>query len=69
MSDLYGVGHFMLFLLYSQYESNSKKSTTWQEELQLPAPLQRYIERLLTIKSPFQNTSEALNALNFLNTD
>ncbi|WP_274307896.1 serine/threonine protein kinase [Solibacillus daqui] len=63
LSDLYAVGHFMLFLLYSIYEPQAKKSTTWQQELQLPVALQHYIERLLTIKTPFQNASEALQAL------
>lgn len=62
-SDLYAVGHFMLFLLYSLYEPLAKKSTTWQQELQLPPPLQHYIERLLTINAPFQDATEALQAL------
>lgn len=53
----------MLFLLYSLYEPLAKKSTTWQQELQLPPPLQHYIERLLTINAPFQDATEALQAL------
>ncbi|MEK4700949.1 hypothetical protein MKX47_15435 [Solibacillus sp. FSL R7-0668] len=66
LSDLYAVGHFMLFLLYSLYEPLAKKSTTWQQELQLPPALQHYIERLLTINTPFQDATEALQALHQL---
>lgn len=63
VSDLYAVGHFMLFLLYSQYEPTTNKSTSWQQELKLPTPLQHFIERLLTIQQPFNNSEEALREL------
>lgn len=69
ISDLYAIGHFMLFLLYSTFEPTTKKGTTWQQELALPAQLQDYIERLLTIKPPFMSSTEALEALNQLQTD
>lgn len=63
VSDLYAVGHFMLFLLYSQYEPTTKRSKSWQQELQLPSELQTYIERLLTIQEPFSTAQKALHAL------
>ena len=63
LSDLYAVGHFMLFLLYSSYNPTSKKSRSWQEELALPTILQHYIERLLMIQSPFVDASTAKQAL------
>lgn len=66
VSDLYATGHFMLFLLYSKFEPTTRKSKSWQQELQLPPTLQYYIERLLTIKQPFSNAQEALKALNAL---
>lgn len=63
ISDLYFVGHFMLFLLYSTYDTAHKKEQSWQLELQLPAELQTYIERLLTTAAPFASADEALNHL------
>lgn len=63
ISDLYAIGHFMLFLLYSSFEPTTKKGTTWQQELALPSPLQRFIERLLTINEPFTSCTEAIAEL------
>lgn len=60
MSDLYAIGHFMLFLLYSTYEPTTKKSTSWQQELALPNAVKAFIERLLTIQQPFLSCEEAL---------
>lgn len=62
VSDLYAAGHFLLFLLYSQYKATAR-STSWQQELQLPTPLHDFLERLLTIEEPFLSASEALAAL------
>jgi len=36
ISDLYFVGHFLLFLLYSDYKPSKKKEKAWQQELKLP---------------------------------
>ena len=63
VSDLYALGHFMLFLLYSTYSPTSKKSRSWQEELALPSILQYYIEQLLTIHTPFPNAVAAKKQL------
>lgn len=63
ISDLFEIGHFMLFLLYSNYEVTSKKSTSWRQELQLPELVQHFIERLLMIAQPFESAQEAYNAL------
>lgn len=63
VSDLYQIGHFMLFLLYSNFEPQTKKSTTWQQELQLTPMLQTYIEKLLMLQAPFPSAEEALRAL------
>lgn len=59
VSDLYALGHFMLFLLYSTYSATSRKSRAWQEELALPSILQYYIEQLLMIQTPFPNAMAA----------
>ena len=46
-SDLYGVGHLMLFLLYSGYEAPDDRVRSWQEELPLAAGTRELIARLL----------------------
>lgn len=63
ISDLYFLGHFLLFLLYSTYKPTSHKEKSWQEELSLPADVTCYLERLLCINEPFQSATEALLAL------
>ena len=63
ISDLYFMGHFLLFLLYSNYHPTKKKEQSWQEELQLPDEVIDYIERLLTIRPPFSSAKEALQMI------
>lgn len=63
ISDLYYIGHFLLYLLYSNYTPSAKRERSWQEELNLPSEVKNYIERLLLIQSPFSSTSEAYNEL------
>ncbi|WP_332646534.1 serine/threonine protein kinase [Lysinibacillus sp. 54212] len=65
ISDLYAVGHFLLYLLYSNYTPGDKKERSWQQELQLPAEVQNYIEKLLMLKTPFASAEEALLELPF----
>ena len=63
ISDLYYIGHFLLFLLYSNYEPSNKKERSWQEELQLSDDIQNFIERLLLIKPGFSSSAEAYEML------
>lgn len=63
ISDLYEVGHFMLFLLYSSYDNTTKKSKPWQQELDLPLSIHTFIERLLMIEQPFQSAQQAYEQL------
>lgn len=63
ISDLYFIGHFLLFLLYSNYTPTIKKEKSWQEELQLPSAVVDYIERLLLIRPAFSSAEEALNQI------
>lgn len=63
ISDLYFIGHFLLFLLYSGYTPTEKKEKSWQVELQLPTEVVHYIERLLVIGPPFTSTEEALRSI------
>ncbi|MEK4228218.1 serine/threonine protein kinase [Solibacillus sp. FSL H8-0538] len=62
-SDLYFLGHFLLFLLYSDYESTERKERSWQQELDLPQQVTAFLERLLTIRPPFQTLDDALQEL------
>ena len=66
MSDLYCIGHFLLYLLYSNYTPTRKKERCWQEELQLPQNVQNYIERLLLIQPAFPNTLAAYEEIQLL---
>lgn len=63
VSDLYFVGHFLLFLLYSNYTPTKHRERSWQEELQLPPEVTEYIERLLLIRPVFPNAQDALNSV------
>jgi len=63
ISDLYFVGHFLLFLLYSSYTPTSKKGKSWQEELNLPVSVKNYLERLLWMKEPFHSAADALQSI------
>ena len=62
-SDLYFIGHFLLFLIYSNYSPTSRKERSWQEELKLPKEVQNYIERLLLIGPAFTSAEEALQSI------
>ena len=66
LSDLYCIGHFLLYLLYSNYTPTRKKERCWQEELQLPQNVQNYIERLLLIQPAFPNTLAAYEEIQLL---
>lgn len=59
-SDLYYTGHFLLYLLYSNYIPTERTERSWQEELQLPIEVIDYIERLLLIRPAFSSAEEAL---------
>ena len=57
-SDLFDIGHFMLFLLYSSYEPDKSLSSKaddrgWQEELDLSDELRKILERLLELREPY----------------
>ncbi|MGM9922958.1 MAG: serine/threonine protein kinase [Bacillus sp. (in: firmicutes)] len=66
ISDLYNIGHFLLFLLYSSYTPVRKREASWQEELHLPVQLRNYIEKLLLLQPAFPSTAAAYNALSLL---
>lgn len=58
-SDFYGLGHFLLFLLYSAYEpSGNEKERSWEEELELSGEARRIIRKLLQIDTPYETTDQ-----------
>ncbi|MCA1054523.1 protein kinase [Rossellomorea aquimaris] len=62
-SDLYALGHFLLFLLYSSYEQEDRVEKSWQEELNISEGAQKLIRKLLREDRPFQTANEARDAL------
>jgi serine/threonine protein kinase, bacterial len=59
-SDFYALGHFLLFLLYSSYEENSKKKQSWEEELNLTKEAQHIIRKLLKLDSVYEHIDEII---------
>lgn len=47
-SDLYGMGHLLLFLLYAGYEATDGRERSWNEELELRQETGDLIRKLLT---------------------
>ena len=60
-SDLYALGHFLLFLLYSTYEATpDQEERSWEEELSIPEELRGMLRRLLQLDTPYTNIEEFL---------
>lgn len=59
ISDYYGLGHFLLFLLYSEYTPHeNEKEKSWEEELSLSPKGKHIIKRLLLTETPYESTTE-----------
>ncbi|MED1467915.1 serine/threonine protein kinase [Bacillus salipaludis] len=55
-ADFYGLGHFLLFLLYSDFPlPNDKKERSWEEELSISSGAKHIIRRLLQIEPMYEN--------------
>lgn len=77
-SDLYDLGHHLLFLLYTSYETamatESESSAPkqppagWQQELQLHSGTRHVLERLLQLGPCYENTHELRCDLQMLHT-
>ncbi|WP_227935390.1 hypothetical protein [Alkalihalobacillus deserti] len=57
-SDFYALGHFLLFLLYSQFHPTSQKEQSWEDELVIKAETRDIIRKLLRIKGSFNHIDE-----------
>lgn len=59
-SDFYALGHFVLFLLYSNYQVSSKKEKSWEEELNITENSKGIIRKLLKLESSYENVEEII---------
>ncbi|OMP66342.1 serine/threonine protein kinase [Domibacillus epiphyticus] len=59
-SDFFALGHFVLFLLYSQFEPQSKKEKSWEEELDLSAAAKKMIRRMLQLDHSYESADELM---------
>lgn len=61
-SDLYALGHFLLFLLYSTYQAaEDEPERSWEEELALPAEVHAMLRRLLQMDAPYDNVEQFMD--------
>lgn len=52
-SDIYALGHFLLFLLYSAYEPKEGEEKSWEEELSLTKEARHVLRRMLQLDRPY----------------
>nr|WP_263326083.1 protein kinase [Neobacillus sp. Marseille-Q6967] len=58
-ADFYGLGHVLLFLLYSNFTfPDYMKERSWEEELDISNGARNIIKRLLQIETPYENSSQ-----------
>lgn len=58
-ADFYGLGHFLLFLLYSNFSfPKKKKESSWEEELEISYHAKHIIKRLLQIEDCYESCAE-----------
>ena len=54
-SDIYALGHFLLFLLYSGYEPTEKQEKSWEQELSLATPIKTIIQKMLSADESYES--------------
>ncbi|HYK72916.1 MAG TPA: protein kinase [Pseudoneobacillus sp.] len=59
-SDFYALGHFVLFLLYSNYQVSSKKEQSWEEELTISDASKQIIRKMLKLEGSYDNIEEII---------
>jgi serine/threonine protein kinase len=66
-ADFYGLGHFLLFLLYSNFSFPKKqKESSWEEELVITYQAKHIINRLLQIEECYQNCAQVKTDIKIL---
>lgn len=54
-SDIYALGHFLLFLLYSGYEPTEQQERSWEQELHLSASIKTIIQKMLRADESYES--------------
>lgn len=62
-ADFYALGHFLLFLLYSSYEGEDTRESSWEEELSLSPGTVSILRKLLQIDEPYSDSRNLLHDL------
>ncbi|MFK7697053.1 serine/threonine protein kinase [Paenibacillus sp. HJGM_3] len=64
-NDLFAVGHFILFMIYSGYDSSTFESEHlgWMDELTLSPMTRHMLRKLLQIDPPYLNTQQFIRDL------
>ncbi|MEH7305381.1 protein kinase domain-containing protein, partial [Neobacillus drentensis] len=58
-ADFYGLGHFLLFLLYSNFTFTKEgHEKSWEDELNISNHAKHIIRRLLQIDPPYENCAQ-----------
>ncbi|WP_237746903.1 protein kinase family protein [Geobacillus vulcani] len=57
-SDIYALGHFLLFLLYSSYEPTEDKEKSWEDELSLSKETRCALRRMLQLDAPYASVAQ-----------
>jgi serine/threonine protein kinase len=66
-ADFYGLGHFLLFLLYSNYSfPKKKKESSWEEELEISHQAKHIISRLLQIEDCYESSEQVKSDMKIL---
>ena len=59
-SDIYALGHFLLFLLYSSYEPTADKEKSWEDELSLSKEARHVLRRMLQLDRPYGSVEQLM---------
>ncbi|MED0687097.1 serine/threonine-protein kinase [Anoxybacillus ayderensis] len=59
-SDIYALGHFLLFLLYSSYEPTADKEKSWEDELSLSKEARYVLRRMLQLDRPYASVEQLM---------
>lgn len=62
-SDIYALGHFLLFLLYSSYEPNTEEERSWEEELEISEAARSILRKMLQIDPPYRDVVELMKEI------
>jgi serine/threonine protein kinase, bacterial len=57
-SDFYALGHFLLFLLYSTFQPDSKKERTWEEELNITEDTKKVVRKMLRMEGAYDHIND-----------